>query len=249
VKEREVTTVDAGTGVNVLIVAEGPVRSEAAQSGLDKLGWRPWRLTPGEITRGDVVSKPPSAALIAVNSVGAAVEAVQALASEAPGIPIIVLSDDLGLAEQALFAGAAAVLPLQARTSLVHAQLRAAMRSVAGQHPSEASAGIRVRALKLDPLRCEVTANSRRLELTPTEYRILSTLIRYAGRTLGADFLLQQSSGVEIGDQSAREIVKVHIARLRRKLEDATGDPDYILNVRNVGYLLDRRRRTPRKAS
>src|SRR5581483_1810916 len=152
------------------------------------------------------------------------------LASETPGVPIIVLTDDLGAAEQALFAGATAVLPSQARTSLLHAQLRAAMRSMAGTQQSEAPGALRVRALKLDPLRCEISANGRRLELTPTEYRILSTLIRYAGRTLGSDFLLQQSSGVALGDQSAREIVKVHVARLRRKLEEATGDPDYILN-------------------
>jgi DNA-binding response OmpR family regulator len=239
---------EAMTGLNILIVSDGSARSEASQNGLDKLGWRPWRLSLSDLARGEVTSRPPNAVLVAMSGpLAGTVQAVQTLATEAPGVPIVVLSDDLGIAEQALFAGATAVLPSLARTSLVHAQLRAAMRTAAYHHSNEPPGGIRVRALKLDPLRCEIVAGNRRLELTPTEYRILSTLIRYAGRTLGADFLLQQSSGVEIGDQSAREIVKVHVARLRRKLEEATGDPDYIVNVRNVGYLLDRRRRAPRR--
>jgi len=242
--------VQAASGLNVLIVTDGSAKSEAAQSGLDKLGWRPWRLDPNELSRGEMVSRPPSAVLVAMSSnITATILAVQTVANEAPAVPIIVLSDDLGIAEQALFAGATAILPAQARTSLVHAQLRAALRTAAGANAAESGGLLKVRALKLDQLRCEVTANGHRLDLTPTEYRILSTLIRFAGRTLGADFLLQQSSGVDLGDQGAREIVKVHIARLRRKLEEATGEPDYIVNVRNVGYLLDRRRRTPRRAS
>ncbi|MHB8576244.1 MAG: winged helix-turn-helix transcriptional regulator [Dehalococcoidia bacterium] len=237
--------VDAAVGLNVLVVSEGPGRSEATLDGLEKLGWRAWRLSPADLLRGEATSRPPDAALVAITgALGPVVQAVQTLVAETPALPIIVLTDDLGAAEQALFGGASAILPLMARTSLVHAQLRAVLRRGAAlKNPSEPSGIIRVRALKVDTLRCEVVANSHKLEVTPTEYRILSTLVRYAGRALGADFLLQQSSGVDIGPSGAREIVKVHIARLRKKLEEATGEPDYIINVRNVGYLLDRRRR------
>jgi two-component system, OmpR family, KDP operon response regulator KdpE len=243
------TAVELPIGMNVLVVSDGINESEATCNGLDKLGWKAWHLSANNLTRGEVISRPPDVALVAMHeSIGSLLSAVQALVHEAPGLPIIVLTDDLGGAEQSLFSGAAAILPSQARTSLVHAQLRAALRQAASTRHSPESAGIlRVRALKVDTMRCEVTANNHRLDLTPTEYRILSTLVRYAGRALGADFLLQQSSGIDIGAVGAREIVKVHVARLRKKLSEATGEPDYIANVRNVGYLLDRRKRGSRK--
>src|SRR5207237_7968688 len=104
-------------------------------------------------------------------AIGPIVEAVQTLVAESPALPIVVLTDDLGAAEQALFAGAIAMLPLMARTTLVHAQLRAALRHGAvAKGPSEPSGILRVRALKVDTLRCEVTASNRKLERTTTEY-------------------------------------------------------------------------------
>ncbi len=243
------TAVESPAGMNVLIISDGTSESEATCDGLNKLGWKPWYLAASDLTRGEVISRPPDAALVAMNeSIGALLSAVQALVNEVPGLPIIVLTDDLGAAEQSLFSGAMAILPSQARTSLVHAQLRAALRLGGGSRQASESAGmLRVRALKVDTRRCEVSANNHRLDLTPTEYRILFTLVRYAGRALSADFLLQQSSGINIGPAGARGIVKVHVARLRKKLSDAIGESDYITNVRNVGYLLDRRRRGPRK--
>src|SRR5579884_755685 len=188
------TSVDTAVGLNVLVVSEGPGRSEATLDGLEKLGWRAWRLTPADLLRGEATSRPPDAALVAVTGpLGPIVQAVQTLVAETPALPIVVLTDDLGAAEQALFAGASAILPLMARTSLVHAQLRAVLRRGAAlRNPAEPTGIVRVRALKVDTLRCEVVANNKKLDLTPTEYRILSTLVRYAGRALGADFLLQQ---------------------------------------------------------
>jgi len=242
-------TVESPAAVNILVVSDTPEPSELSFGGLDKLGWRPWHLAPADLWRSDVTSRPPDAALISIlGSLTELVNAVQALVAAVPGVPVVVLSDDLAAAEQALFGGATAVLPASARTSLVHAQLRAVQRqAVESRQSSEQSGIFRVRAIKLDTLRCEVIANGHRLDLTPTEFRILAALVRHAGRALGADFLIQQNEAAEAKPGGAREIVKVHMTRLRRKLLDATGEDDYILNVRNIGYLLDRRRRGLRK--
>jgi DNA-binding response OmpR family regulator len=43
--------------------------------------------------------------------------------------------------------------------------------------------------------------------------------------------------GYEADEYEARAIVRVHIRRLRQKLESDPADPEYILNVRGVGYL------------
>ncbi len=243
--------VESPAGISMLVVSDGHDWPDATAGGLEKLGWMAWRISPADVERGDVASRPPDVAVIALTQpLGTIVNTVQNLDAEAPGVPIIVLSDDPAVAEQALFAGATAILPWSARASLVHAQLRAVLRHAAGARPASEPAGIlRVRALKVDTLRCEVTANHRKLDLTPTEYRILHALVKHAGRVLGADFLLQQAANVNLKAPGAREIVKVHVARLRRKLFEATGEPDYIVNVRNVGYLLERRRRSSRKGS
>ncbi|HEY7296213.1 MAG TPA: response regulator transcription factor [Dehalococcoidia bacterium] len=243
--------VESPTGISMLVVSDSHDWPDATAGGLNKLGWMAWHVSPADVERGDVASRPPDVAVIALTQpLGMIVNTVQNLDAEAPGVPMIVLTDDPAVAEQALFAGATAILPWSARASLVHAQLRAVLRHGQGARPATEPAGIlRVRSLKVDTLRCEVTANHRRLDLTPTEYRILHALVKHAGRVLGADFLLQQAANVNINpkSESAREIVKVHVARLRRKLFEATGEPDYIVNVRNVGYLLERRRRSSRK--
>ena len=53
--------------------------------------------------------------------------------------------------------------------------------------------------------------------------------------------LFQQAHGYEVSGQEAKDILKVHIWRLRNKLIAAGPDCDIIRNVRGFGYLVDRR--------
>ena len=46
------------------------------------------------------------------------------------------------------------------------------------------------------------------------------------------------AQGYEADPWSARSIVRVHVRRLRKKVEADPTDPQYILNVRGVGYML-----------
>lgn len=79
-----------------------------------------------------------------------------------------------------------------------------------------------------------VTRNGVEIELTRTEYELLSVLCRYPGQVLSKAQLLKQVWGGL--DAYGDNVVEVHMSALRRKLE-AHG-PRSINTVRGVGYVL-----------
>jgi len=90
--------------------------------------------------------------------------------------------------------------------------------------------------LGIDFLRHQVTLRGRPVNLTPTEFRLLSCLASNAGRVLTWRALLKEVWGYEEW-QAGPELVKVHIRRLRKKVELDPSDPCFILTVRGVGYM------------
>lgn len=87
--------------------------------------------------------------------------------------------------------------------------------------------------LKLDLNSRAVWLSAERVALTPTEYELLELLARSLGQTVAVDQLVQKGLAYEANDISARETLRVHISRLRRKL-----DGNYILTIRGEGYAL-----------
>lgn len=75
--------------------------------------------------------------------------------------------------------------------------------------------------------------NSRQ-ELTPTESKLLHMLIRHAGQVLTTDSLLARVWSPD--EEVYVEGLRVHIRRLREKIEPDPGKPTYILTERGVGY-------------
>jgi two-component system phosphate regulon response regulator PhoB len=89
--------------------------------------------------------------------------------------------------------------------------------------------------VKVDRVRHRVTVNERKLDLTPTEFRLLECLIRQPGRA----FTRHQLMDAAIGDGSIvlERTIDVHVKTLRKKLGDVKGgSPDLIETVRGVGY-------------
>ena len=82
-----------------------------------------------------------------------------------------------------------------------------------------------------------VTMHGRELELTPTELRLLSTLIAHSDQVMSCRELVYQVQNYETDEREARSIIRVYIRRLRKKIEPDPSSPDYILNVRGAGYM------------
>ncbi len=82
-----------------------------------------------------------------------------------------------------------------------------------------------------------VMLQGRPLELTPTEFKILACLMETPDEVWSPQELVRNAQGYETDAWGARAIIRVHIRRLRKKMELDPSDPKYILNVRGVGYL------------
>lgn len=75
--------------------------------------------------------------------------------------------------------------------------------------------------------------DDRPVQLTPTETKLLYLLMRNAGRTVSTGFLLQRLWPME---EVFEDALRVHIHRLRQKIEPCPSQPHYILTERGAGY-------------
>jgi len=88
--------------------------------------------------------------------------------------------------------------------------------------------------LVIDADRLLVRRGGKRIDLTPTELRLLLYLAENAGRVLSHRQILDKIWGNEYGEDV--DYVKLFIYRLRRKLEPDPKEPRYILSERGIGY-------------
>ncbi len=87
--------------------------------------------------------------------------------------------------------------------------------------------------LKIDLGSHAVLLSDKQIPLTPTEYGLLEILAEEVGQPISLQRLIEDGLGYDSTDPQAQETLRVHISRLRRKLE-----PKYILTVRGGGYAL-----------
>jgi two-component system alkaline phosphatase synthesis response regulator PhoP len=74
-------------------------------------------------------------------------------------------------------------------------------------------------------------------ELTPIEFKLLGLFIRSRGRVLSRDQLVDGAWGPDT--YASARIVDNHIVNLRRKIEADPANPQYLRNVRGLGYRFD----------
>jgi DNA-binding response OmpR family regulator len=112
------------------------------------------------------------------------------------------------------------------------ARVRAVLRRT-GKGPS-GSEILRAGDITLDIAGRLITVGDRRVDLTPTEFVLLVTLMSAPGRTFSRLELLNhlQDNAYEGYERS----IDVHIRRLRTKIEADPGDPRYIETVFGFGY-------------
>ena len=116
------------------------------------------------------------------------------------------------------------------------ARLRVALRhrEALAKHADEPV--IEVDALHIDLARREVAVGGRPVRLTATEYRLLVLLARNAGRVLTHRQILQDVWGP--GHAGETHTVRVHMAELRKKIEENPARPKLLLTEPGVGYRL-----------
>lgn len=95
---------------------------------------------------------------------------------------------------------------------------------------------ISLQGIEIDSTNHIVKYNGVQLDLTPTEFRMLWTLMSQPGRPFSRNELMETSRGEDAN--SLERTIDVHVRSLRKKLGDS---PDLIETVRGIGYRFTRK--------
>jgi DNA-binding response OmpR family regulator len=102
------------------------------------------------------------------------------------------------------------------------------------RHAPAAGAQFDVADLSIDVGRMRIERRGAAIDLTPTEFQLLTALARYPGRVFTRAQLLDAVRGTEI--ESFERAIDAHVKNVRRKLERDPHRPRYVLTVYGIGY-------------
>jgi DNA-binding response OmpR family regulator len=112
------------------------------------------------------------------------------------------------------------------------ARIRAVLRRVSDTSPT--SDILRVGNVVLDKMTRIVTIDTRKVQLTPSEFELLAIIMAAPGQVFSRADLLERLKGDTF--ENVERTVDTHIRNLRSKIEPTAGEPRYILTVFGVGY-------------
>jgi two-component system KDP operon response regulator KdpE len=152
--------------------------------------------------------------------------------------PIIVISargqDDDKI--KALDAGADDYLTKPFSVGELLARIRVALRHVARIASGKEESVFTIGELRVDLGKRQVFVQEAEVHLTPTEYRLLATMIKYAGRVVTHRHLLKEVWGPPYVEQT--QYLRVFMGQLRQKLEPEPAKPRFLISEPGVGYRL-----------
>jgi DNA-binding response OmpR family regulator len=114
------------------------------------------------------------------------------------------------------------------------ARIRAMLRRPRGGVPGVAEMPLQFDELIIDPARREVRLRGEEVDLTALEFELLAALASRPGLVFNRGQLLEHVWGEAYFGSD--HVVDVHVANLRKKIEDDPANPRYIKTVRGVGY-------------
>ncbi|HEY2470187.1 MAG TPA: response regulator transcription factor [Terracidiphilus sp.] len=221
---------------SVLIVEDDRALRQSLRDTLEAAGFCPRQASSGEEAILALHHGQFETILLDINMPGiGGMEACRRIRQTYPLLPILVLTvrDEEKDKIEALDAGADDYITKPFQFLELTARLRSAIRRFrtrtdSAEHP------VTVGVIALDPSTRRVTKRGEEIHVTPKEFELLHTLMRYAGRPLSHQRLLALVWGAEYSEE--REYLRTYISQLRRKLEDDPAHPVYLLTDSYVGY-------------
>lgn len=223
----------------VLVVEDEPQMRKFIRASLTSHGYQVLEAERAAEVVGLVTSHNPALILLDLGLPdGDGLELTKSL-REWSHVPIIVLSargrEDDKVA--ALDAGADDYLTKPFGVNELLARMRVALRhaqlGTADADPQMLELG----EVKIDLVRRQVSRGSgQELHLTPIEYKLLVLLARNAGKVLTHQHILREVWGSAYASQT--HYVRVHMAELRKKIEEEPARPKLLVTEPGVGYRL-----------
>jgi DNA-binding response OmpR family regulator len=118
----------------------------------------------------------------------------------------------------------------------VVARVRTVLRRIHPGVPAGAPGTLTVGELRLDRAQHTVLVGERPVELTPSEFEILSLMLNSPGRVFTREQLLEATQGGAY--EGYERTIDTHIKNLRQKIEAAPRRPEYLLTVHGIGYKI-----------
>jgi two-component system, OmpR family, KDP operon response regulator KdpE len=137
---------------------------------------------------------------------------------------------------KALDAGADDYLTKPFSAGELMARIRVALRHAVRQRTGQNEPVFTVRNLRVDLAQRQVFLDDQEVHLTPIEYKLLTVMIRHAGKVITHRQLLLEVWGPAHVEEV--QYLRVYMTQLRHKLENDPARPKFFLNEPGVGYRL-----------
>src|SRR5450756_1556334 len=219
----------------ILIVDDEPKIVQLARDYLEHAGFRVQTASDGPVTLMVVRSFKPDLVVLDLGLPNLdGLDVIRQLRKES-NVPIIVLTARAEESDKlvGLELGADDYITKPFSPKELVARVRAVLRRAEGlRSPSDV---IRVGSdVELDVPRMDARVGGRRVDLTKTEFQLLSTMARQPGRVFTRAQLLDAVRGVAF--ESYERAIDAHIKNIRKKVEPDPRKPRYLLTVFGVGY-------------
>jgi two-component system KDP operon response regulator KdpE len=223
-------------GERILVVDDEPQIRRALRSGLTAQGYEVLLAADGEEALDLAASRPVDLVVLDLGLPGIDGLEVCRQLREWSSVPILVLSVRASDKDKvaALDLGADDYLTKPFSMAELLARIRANVRRARAVPQTEPV--FRTGDLAIDMARHRVTMAGQEVKLARMEYEVLRYLALNADRVITHRVLLREVWGPDYEEET--QYLRVHINRLRRKIEPDPARPQYIITEPGVGYRL-----------
>jgi DNA-binding response OmpR family regulator len=220
----------------ILVVDDEPKIVELARDYLEHAGFAVRTAANGEVALGVVRREQPDLVVLDLGLPGLDGLDVTRRIRQDSNLPVIMLTarDDELDKLLGLELGADDYLTKPFSPRELVARVRAVLRRADSRAEPATDEIVRAGGLTLDIPRMRADLGGRAIDLTPTEFQLLTALARQPGRIFTRSQLLDAVHGVAF--ESYERAIDTHIKNVRRKLEPDPRRPEHVLTVYGVGY-------------